>query len=667
MAKKPVKDPADPGPDTTLYLIYAGFAIFGTLWLAIQLGSLLTSPRQKAPINPIAIGLDLARGNLKWPIASTVIVLLVIAASIAWVVFKRKKAAKATIGRLAVDDKADYMGSGGAIKSLTEAGVREKAERLGMRLGRDDMPGVPIGKSVADNVMLYGSYEDLQVDIWGPRQGKTTSRVIPAILSAIGPAMVTSNKRDVVDATRAVRQERGSETWIFDPQSVADEPPDWYWDPLAWVNPHRPGFDGRAASLAGHFADGSDGPSGGGDSDSYFTQEAEELLTCLFLAAAVSRRPITQVWEWVTNPLDTEPIEILRNTDRYDVSSEFRDSYHFVASGLAQQYNIDPRTLGGIFGTAKKMIRCLKLSSVRHWVQSRARYDESDVEKDLARMIAEGRVNPDSDKEVKAARDKLKWWIGSQKPDGRKQFDELEFIEGNGTLYSLSLEGRGSAGPLVSAFIEAVIDVAVHKASRSPRGRLPIPLLAVLDEAANVVRWKDLPKHYSHFGSRGIVVMTVLQSWAQGARCWGPDGMEALWAAANIKVLGSGVDDVQFLQQRAEAIGEYESISQSVSESKGGKSYSRSLGSSKTFNVNSLATLPTGRAIVFSSATPAVLIKTVPWWEGEYSTAVLQSLEKHEPGTKAKTEMIDLVNERLSMTKKEPAPGAGTVKEVPSL
>src|SRR5690606_883612 len=126
-----------------------------------------------------------------------------------------------------------------------------------------------------------------------------------------------------------------------------------------------------------------------------------------------------------------------------------------------------------------------------------------------------------------------------------------------------------SSAPLVSALTEAVIDVAMRKASRSAFGRLPIPLLAVLDEAANVVRWQDLPKQYSQFRSSGIVVMTVLQSWAQGARCWGDDGMNALWSAANIKVFGSGVDDANFLRERSEAIGEHSSISGSVSESKG--------------------------------------------------------------------------------------------------
>lgn len=623
MAKKPVQDPAKPGPDITLYMIYAGFAIFGTLWLALHLGNMLSTPKQNIPINPIAIGFDLARGKLTWPTASTVLVVLLVVAIVAWFVVNRKLKARKSVGRLAVDDKADYMGSGGAIKPLTEAGVREKAKQLGMKLGDDDAPGVPIGVSVADGTMIYGSYEDLHVDIWGPRQGKTTSRVIPAILTAVGPVLTTSNKRDVVDATRDVREGKGSRTFVFDPQGVADEQPTWYWDPLSWVDAHSPGCEVRAVRLAGHFADGDDSSGPSVTTDSYFDQEAEDLLAGLFLAAAVDERPIIQVWDWVNNWRDTEPVELLR-----------RAGQHFMASGLAQQFNVDDRTRSGIFGSAKKMVRCLKLSNVHPWITPGTTrvYDQHDPNRYEDRT--------------------------------RIKFDELEFIEGNGTLYSLSLEGRGSAAPLVSALTEAVVDVATRKASRSPGGRLRIPMLAVLDEAANVVRWKDLPKQYSHFGSRGIVVMTVLQSWAQGARCWGLDGMEALWAAANIKVLGSGVDDTKFLQERSEQIGEYDTISASVSESKGGKSYSRSLGSSKTFNVHALATLPRGRAIVFSSGTPPVLVRTVPWWEGEYSAEVERSIENHIPDPDRKTKITDLFAGGPSLIKAEPASDAGQIEEV---
>lgn len=605
--KKKVTDPAIPGPDVSLLLTYAGFAIFGTLWLALHLGNMLEGSPQKVPFNPIAILADLARGRLRWPAAATVIVLLVILSVVAYLVIRKELEKRRSKGRLPVDDKADVMGNGGAISMLTEAGVREKAEQLGVKLGYNDAPGVPIGIGVADGVMLYGSYEDLHLDIWGPRQGKSTSRVIPAILSAIGPVLATSNKRDVVDATRDVREGKGSPTFVFDPQGVAGEEPTWFWDPLSWVDAKREGCEMRAARLAGHFADGDDGRDT--KTDAFFDPEAEDLLAGLFLAAAVGdrngSRPIVQVWEWVTNPQDTEPIELLRAA-----------RHHYTASGLSSQYNTDPRTRSGIFGTAKKMIRCLKLSNVHPWIS---------------------------------------------RGGDRREFDELEFLEKNGTLYSLSLEGRGSAAPLVSALTEAVVDVAMRKASQSAGGRLAIPLLAVLDEAANVVRWKDLPKQYSHFGSRGIVVMTVLQSWAQGARCWGESGMNALWSAANIKVLGSGVDDTKFLQERSDVLGEYDAISQSVSESKGGKSYSRSLGSSKTFSVNGLATLPRGRAILFPSGAPPVLIRTVPWWESEYAADVKQSISHHDP--QHKTQIADVIGSP-SLSKSTPPPEYGQVEEV---
>ncbi|WP_228001583.1 type IV secretory system conjugative DNA transfer family protein [Nocardia australiensis] len=600
--KKKVQDPAAVGPDLSLIMIYAAFAILGTLWIALHLGNALAVTRQNVPVNPIAIVADLARGNLHWPRPSTVIVLLVLLACAAYLFVRKRLKTRQTKGRLAIDDKADVMGTGSAIASLTEAGVRAKAEMLGVNLGYNDAPGVPIGIGVADGVMLYGSYEDLHLDIWGPRQGKSTSRVIPAILTAIGPVLATSNKRDVVDATRDVRAAKGSPTYVFDPQGVAGEEPTWHWDPLAWVDAHHEGCEMRAARLAGHFADADSGSEA--KADVFFDPEAEDLLAGLFLAAAASGMAIVQVWEWVTDPNNSEPIEILR-----------RAGHDYTASGLAMQYNADPRTKSGIFGTAKKMIRCLQLSNVHPWILP---------------------------------------------GENRRQFDELEFIESHGTLYSLSLEGRGSAAPLVSALTEAVVDVAMRKASRSPGGRLPIPLLAVLDEAANVVRWKDLPKQYSHFGSRGIVVMTVLQSWAQGARCWGDAGMLALWSAANVKVLGPGVDDMNFLRDRSEAIGDYDSVSSSVSESKGGKSYSRSLGSSKTFTVHGLATLPKGRAVVFTSGQPAVLVRTVPWWEGEYSADVKKSISHHLPGRK--TEITDLIG-GPSLIKAPPSPDYGEPEE----
>jgi len=144
-------------------------------------------------------------------------------------------------------------------------------------------------------------------------------------------------------------------------------------------------------------------------------------------------------------------------------------------------------------------------------------------------------------------------------------------VRATGTLYSLSKEGKGSTGALVAGLTVAVTQAAEEYAKRSPAGRLPVPLLAVLDEAANVCRWPELPNLYSHCGSRGICLLTMLQSWSQGVEVWGRDGMRKLWSAATIKLYGGGVSEVDFLADLSQLIGEFTQHTTSVSHAKGGR------------------------------------------------------------------------------------------------
>jgi type IV secretory pathway TraG/TraD family ATPase VirD4 len=147
-------------------------------------------------------------------------------------------------GESNVDGAASYMGKGRDLRALSATGAKRTAQRLGI----ENWLGVPIGITVAGRQQLYGSPEDMHIDIWGPRTGKSTSRAIPAILSAPGAVLTTSNKRDVLDATRDVRAQKGT-IWAFDPQRIAAEPVTWWWNPLSYVTD-----DVKAAKLAAHFA-----------------------------------------------------------------------------------------------------------------------------------------------------------------------------------------------------------------------------------------------------------------------------------------------------------------------------------------------------------------------------------------------------------------------------
>ena len=206
------------------------------------------------------------------------------------------------------------------------------------------------------------------------------------------------------------------------------------------------------------------------------------------------------------------------------------------------------------------------------------------------------------------------------------------FIREGGTLYSLSKEGRGTAGPLVTALTVAVVEAAEELAAVSPGGRLSTPLLGVLDEAANVCRWRELPNLYSHYGSRGIVLMTILQSWSQGVDVWGEAGMKKLWSAANIAVYGGGVKEKEFLEMLSALIGDYDKRTTSVSVGKGQRSITEQLARERILDIADLAALPKGRAVVLASGTRPTLITTQPWMTSPYAAEVKASIQKHDPG-----------------------------------
>ncbi len=132
--------------------------------------------------------------------------------------------------------------------------------------------------------------------------------------------------------------------------------------------------------------------------------------------------------------------------------------------------------------------------------------------------------------------------------DPRPQFIPEDFIAGKNTLYALSKEGAGTAGPLVTSLTVATATAAEEYAATQAGGRLAVPMVCVLDEAANVCRWENLPDLYSHYGPRGIVVSTFLQSWPQSIDVWGESGMKKLFSTANVFTYGGNVKEEGFLK-----------------------------------------------------------------------------------------------------------------------
>ncbi|WP_307802681.1 TraG/TraD/VirD4 family protein [Cellulomonas dongxiuzhuiae] len=167
----------------------------------------------------------------------------------------------------------------------------------------------------------------------------------------------------------------------------------------------------------------------------------------------------------------------------------------------------------------------------------------------------------------------------------------------------------------------------------------------MLDEAANVCRWGELPNLYSYYGSRGIVLMTILQSWPQGVEVWGESGMKKLWSASNVKVYGGGVSEGTFLEDLSRPIGDYDRLSSSTSTGKGHRTVSQQLHRERILDVANLAAMPKGRAVVLASGARPTLIRTQPWMTGAHAPAVRASIAAHDPQAErtineAQTELV---------------------------
>jgi type IV secretory pathway TraG/TraD family ATPase VirD4 len=443
------------------------------------------------------------------------------------------------------------------------------AAGIAARLGVDGPPGLPMGTTVRGGTEVVSSWEDMRVTLAGARFGKSTSFVVPNILVAPGPVVTTSNKRDVCDATRDVRAGAG-QVWVFDPQQIALEPPTWWWDPLSYVIDET-----RAQRMAEHFAAFAKRPDA--KEDAYFTPAARTLVRGLLLVAHLAGKPITQCFIWTTRPADDEPVRLLRRHPEYEL----------IAAELDGMYTLPDKQRAGVFGGAQQMLSPLTNSRLAEWVTPRG---------------------------------------------NRPHFDPHAFVRSKDTMYLLSLEGADNAGPIVTALTVAIAEAAVEHATASG-GRLPVPMVMELDEAANVCRWMELPNLYSHYGSRGIIIDTVFQNRPQGEEIWGKTGIDKLIGASNVLIYAGNIKDTDFLRWLSEILGDYDHESVSVSYQRGGRdrNTSRQLNRRRIFEVSELAELPKGRAIVLAGGSRSTLIRTQPWMTGPHADAVKASIEAHDP------------------------------------
>ncbi|WP_416903620.1 type IV secretory system conjugative DNA transfer family protein [Micromonospora echinospora] len=324
-----------------------------------------------------------------------------------------------------------------------------------------------------------------------------------------------------------------------------------------------------ARRLAGHFVASVNDDTAKKD---FWISAAQNTLTALFLAAARGGAPVTELLTWLADPADRTPVDLLRGVRMTAMAEQLQGTVRGAVE-----------TRDGIYETARQCVACLLDPEILAW------------------------VTPDP---------------------ALPEFRPERHVLGQDTLYLLSKDGGGSAAGVIAGLADATLRAGVVAAERMG-GRLDPPMTAVLDEAANVCRISDLPDLYSHLGSRGINVVTLLQSYRQGSRVWGEAGMDALWGAATIKLLGAGLDDADFVEKVAKLVGQHDVRTVSVSRSRDGTSRSTSFRQEQVLPPDRIRALPKGTALLLATGVRPAVIRLRPWYR-EPDAARISAAAKRE-------------------------------------
>ncbi|MFH9038187.1 type IV secretory system conjugative DNA transfer family protein [Streptomyces sp. NPDC017966] len=556
---QPSSSPTD-GYDIAFRLLLGVLAIAVPLahlaWLSGNITAYLTGARW-APYQPTAA---LLHPEQVWPTVGETsllvgarivpVVLLLALAAVIGLVWARHKSQGG--GR---KKKITDMAKARDIEPLMAKAITDKARSLRPSL-KDAKhidakdTGILLGNLQGSRHQVRMGFEDVAVAIMAPRSGKTTSLAIPSMLGAPGPVLLTSNKA-AGDAFTTAYEARARAGTVW----TMDPQQIAHADREMWWNPLAGAktLDG-ANRLAGHFLAASVDASQQGD---FWSKAGSNILSQLLLAAALDERPITDIMQWLAFPADRTPLDILRD-----------HGFAAVAAQLKGTVEGPPETRDGIYETARQYAAALLNSEIAAWVTP---------QKDVP------------------------------------EFRPEQFVTSTDTLFLLSKDGGGGASALIAACADSVMRAATAQAERAG-GRLDPPMLAILDEAANVCKISDLPDLYSHLGSRGILPITILQSYRQGQKVWGDAGMDAMWSASTVKVIGSGIDDPDFADKLSRLIGDHDVETRSTSHSESGNSTSVSVRQERILPADAIRALPKGTALCFATGMRAAMLDLRPWY-----------------------------------------------------
>lgn len=459
------------------------------------------------------------------------------------------------------------------IGGLISWGVWARRRRRAKGAHRDNSDGFAGGRDLqrrvdsghlAESTTPYGYVdrkpvsartEDTGASVAPPRSGKTMRLVVGRILDAIGACVTTSTRADVLRLTALARSKRGR-VMVFDPEGLTAWPDRVRWNIVDGCADAGEATKRAAAMIAAR-------PLDSGKNAGFFNDAANKVLRCLLHAAALGGHDMRTVMAWARDFEDDAPYNILR-------------THEGAATG---------------------------------WVQDLAKFCRAKAEETVAStdMSLSLVLDAFSNEHV----------LDAVCPaPGEPVVDPSQFYASTDTLYLLSESDQTSpSAPVITALVETIARAARRAATRTTKGRLPVPLTLVLDEVANVAPIPSLPQLMSEGGGSGIITWAITQSRSQLETRWGREGARTILNSASILLVLGGVKDTEFLEELSKLCDEREVQRTSETSSERGSSTSTSTAQERVMPVARIRQLPEGEALLLYRELAAAIVTLPAWWE----------------------------------------------------
>jgi type IV secretion system protein VirD4 len=395
--------------------------------------------------------------------------------------------------------------------------------------------------------------------VFGPPQsGKSAGLAVGALLEWEGPAIASSIKSDLLQATIARRRKVGR-VFVFDPFSLSGEATNT-WTPLRAATT----FD-SALEVAHRLASAGEVDQRSVESGDFWAVAAEQRLAPLLFAAACTGKGITAVVRWAYGQGGHELLDTLQNLIRAAESeAQRRDAqgaYDAAAAFAAQP----ERTRGSIEGTVQALLRVYRSARV-------------------------------------------------QRSAGSSDITPAGLLDGSNTLY---LVGDAKASrllrPIFLGLLGELIDHAYTEANRCG-GRLNTPLLLCLDELGNVVPVPNLAEIASTAPSHNIQLLSVFHDIAQSRARYGRHA-ETVINSHRARMLLPGLADLETLRYFSGLVGDQLVRDKTRTTGPGYETRSENPARRPLAPPEQLRQLPDGHALLVYGRLPPAIIRLRMWFE----------------------------------------------------